>query len=193
MPVIEEPDTGFVLGESSAILCYLARTNGWHDLYPEDPRAAAKVDMYLHYHHESVRQASIGYIAPTFRPDIEFPKDTLRVAKASVEYALEALNSGWLKKSQFVASDHVTFADLAAYVELGQLRAEFTNLYDFKKFPNVQRWLDDMMQTEGHDDVHVALRELGDISTESPSTEKLQAVNISGMQHLEKMVAGFAD
>ena len=34
---------------------------------------------------------------------------------------------------------------------------EFTNLYDFSNYPNVQRWLDDMMQADGHDDVHVAL------------------------------------
>ena len=36
IPAIEEPESGFVLGESAAILCYLARTRGWTDLYPED-------------------------------------------------------------------------------------------------------------------------------------------------------------
>ncbi len=94
MPCLEEPDTGFVLGESNAILCYLARTNGWDDLYPSDPRAAAKVDWYLHFHHQSVRQASIGYIAPAFRQDLQIPEHIVGGAKAATEYALGALDTG---------------------------------------------------------------------------------------------------
>ena len=191
IPVIEEPESGFVLGESCAILCYLARTNGWHDLYPEDPQAAARVDWYQHYHHESVRQASIGYIAPAFRPDIQFPEGTVQGAKAAVEYALSALDKGFLARSRFIAAEHATIADFSAYADLGQLRAEFTNLYDFGKYPNVKRWLDDMLKVDAHDDVHVALYELGDISSEPPSMEKLGEVNMLGIQHLAK--SGFID
>lgn len=193
MPFIEEPDTGFFLGESSAICLYLARSNGWHDLYPQDPKAAAKVDWYLHYHHENVRQASIGYIAPTFRPDIQFPEGTVRGAKAAVERALEGLNTVWLANSKFIAGDSVTFADLAAYTELAQLRPEFTNLYNFEKFANVQRWLNDMMQVDGHDDAYFVLHELGDISSEAPSMKWLGEVNMLAMEHIARKVAGFTE
>ena len=56
VPCFEEPDTGFCLGESNAILAYLASSNGWEDLYPEDPRERAKVDQYLHYHHRNIEK-----------------------------------------------------------------------------------------------------------------------------------------
>ena len=193
MPCIEEPETGFVLGESNAILCYLARTHGWDDLYPEDPRAAAKVDWYLHFHHQSVRQASIGYIAPAFRRDLQIPEHIVGGAKAATEYALGALDTGPLANSRFIGGDGLTVADLAAYGDLGQLRREFTNLYDFSKYPNVQRWLDDMMQADGHDDVHVALAELGDISVVGPTVARLGEVNAIAIEALGRQVAGFAD
>ena len=193
MPCIEEPETGFVLGESNAILCYLARTNGWHDLYPEDPRAAAKVDWYLHFHHQGVRQATIGYIAPAFRKDLQFPEHVVSGAKAAAERALGALDTGPLANSRFIGGDGLTIADLAAYGDLGQLRPEFTNLYDFSKYRNVQRWLDDMMQADGHDDVHVVLAELGDISVVGPTGARLREVNVIAMKALARQVAEFAD
>ena len=48
IPTIEEPDTGFVLGEAHAIMCYLSNKHGWDDVYPTNPRLRAKVDWYLH-------------------------------------------------------------------------------------------------------------------------------------------------
>ena len=67
IPALEEPDTGFVLGEAHAILCYLSNKHGWDDVYPSDPQQRAKVDWYLHYHHRNVREASIGLVAPKIR------------------------------------------------------------------------------------------------------------------------------
>ena len=34
IPTIEEPDTGFVLAEAHAIMCYLSNAHGWDDVYP---------------------------------------------------------------------------------------------------------------------------------------------------------------
>ena len=62
IPCLEEPDTGFVLGEAHAIMCYLARKHEWHDLYPQDAQQRAAVDWYLHWHHRSVREASGGLV-----------------------------------------------------------------------------------------------------------------------------------
>ena len=52
---LEDPETGYLLSESIAIMCYLCNKHKWDDLYPEDPELRGKVDHYLHYHHEDKR------------------------------------------------------------------------------------------------------------------------------------------
>ena len=44
IPMIEEPETGFVLAEAHPIMCYLSNQHGWSDIYPADFQARAKVD-----------------------------------------------------------------------------------------------------------------------------------------------------
>lgn len=186
IPTIEEPDTGFVLGEAHAILCYLSNKHGWEDVYPADHRRRARVDWYLHYHHRNVRDASIGLVAPKIRKDLDIPHATQQAARATLTNALRALESGWLAESRYLTGSQLTLADFAAYVEIGQLQPGFTNVFDFKPFPNVQRWLDEMKQVEGHDDVHVVLAELGDISVEPPDMESIRNANRTALRTLKE-------
>ena len=58
-------------------------------------------------------------------------------------------------------------------------------------FPNIERWLDDMANMEGHDDVHVVLEELGDISVEAPSMEMIRNANKRAVQVLQQKVEQF--
>ena len=76
IPTIEERDTGFVLAEAHAIMCYLSNKYAWNDVYPADHRLRAKVDWYLHYHHRNIRDASIGLVAPKIRKDLDIPEAT---------------------------------------------------------------------------------------------------------------------
>ncbi|MBT4162061.1 MAG: glutathione S-transferase family protein, partial [Gammaproteobacteria bacterium] len=151
IPCIEEPETGFTLAEAHAILTYLARINGWTDVYPEDEQERAKVDWYLHFHHRNIRDASLGLVAPKIRKDLDIPELIQENARRTLTSGLSALESGWLSDNKFLVGDSVTLADLAAYAEIGQLQPQFTNVYDLSPFPKVQRWLNDMMQVEHHD------------------------------------------
>ena len=177
IPCYEEPDSGFVLGEAHAIMCYLARKHEWHDLYPQGAQQRAAVDWYLHWHHRSLREASGGLVAPKVRKDLDIPESVQQDCKATLTRALRALDTSWLTESQYLTGSEVTLADFAAYVEIGQLQPQFTNVFDLSPFPNVQRWLGDMAQIDGHDDVHVVLAELGDISTEAPTMEAIKNAN----------------
>ena len=188
IPCIEEPDSGFVLGEAHAIMCYLSRKHGWTDVYPADAQRRARVDWYLHFHHRTIRDGSIGFVAPKIRKDLEFPELVKANAQANFTGALQALEDGWLTKGKYLVGDEVTLADLAAYVEIGQTRAEFTNVYDFSPFPSVQRWLDNMAKIEGHDEVHVVLADLGDISRESPSMDAIRSANKHALQVLKDKI-----
>lgn len=185
IPCIEEPDTGFTLGEAHAIMTYLARTEGWTDVYPADEQARAKIDAYMHYHHRNVREASIGLVAPKVRKDLDIPAAMQEGAKRSLSNALRTLNEYYLADNQFLFGDRVSIADLAAYVEIGQLRPEFTNVFDMSDYPNVMAWLNAMQMIKGHDAVHVALSELGDISVDAPDMEAIKRANFAAVAALK--------
>ena len=185
IPTLREPDTGFGLREAHAFLCYLCRKHGWDDLYPSDLREAAQVDWYLHYHHRNVRDASTGLVAPRIRKDLNIPDVMQQSAQSTLTRALQTLDDGWLASRRYLMGESVTIADVAAYVEIGQLRPEFTNVYDFSPFPNVQRWLDVMTEVPGHDEVHTVLREMGDISNEPPPMDKIRNANKEALRALK--------
>jgi len=84
IPSIEDKETGFVLSESHAIMCYLCNKFDWHDLYPSNHEERAKVDSYLHLHHRNVREASIGLVAPKVRKDLNFSEDFLKISQANI-------------------------------------------------------------------------------------------------------------
>ncbi len=191
IPTLEDRETGFVLAEAHAILAYLCNRHGWTDLYPEGPEARARVDWYLHYHHRNVRDASLGLVAPKIRKDLQIPEAMQNAARATVTRALEALDTGWLADSAFLCGDAVTIADLACYAELGQLQAEFTNVFDFTPFPNVSAWLARMHDVPAHDDVHTVLAELGGIREEAPSTERIVGANKRALGVLKERLAEF--
>jgi len=186
IPAIEEPDTGFTLGEAHAIMSYLSSKHGWSDVYPDDLHERAKVDAYLHYHHRNVRDASIALVAPKIRKDLQIPQATQDAARATLTRALQVLETRWLAESKYLTGDRLTLADFGAYVEIGQLQPEFTNVYDFDSFPNVQRWMTDMKQVDGYDDVHVVLSELGDISVEPPAMEAIKNANKNALRALKQ-------
>ena len=185
IPMIEEPDTGYVLAEAHAIMAYLCNKHGWDDVYPTDPQARGKVDWYLNFHHRNVRDASIGMVAPRIRKDLDIPELVQANAKATLTSALDGLENGWLRDGPFLTGDSLTIADFAAYVEIGQLQPEFTNVYDLSPFPKVQAWLEAMKQIDGHDDVHLVRAELGDISGEPPSMEVIKNANKSALGRLK--------
>ena len=189
IPTIEDPATGFALGEAHAIMTWLCNVNGWTDVYPAEPNERAKVDWYLNYHHRNVRDASTGLVAPKIRKDLDIPDTTQQAAQRTLTAALGALDINWLANRKYMTGDSVTLADFAAYVEIGQLRPEFTNVYDFSPFPNVRRWLDDMQAVDSHDDVHVVLAELGDISQEEPSMDTIRNANKNALRTLKGRLA----
>ena len=189
IPSLEDKDSGFLLSEAHAIMCYLCNRFGWTDLYPDNHELRAKVDWYLHFHHRNVREASGGLVAPKIRKDLNISEEFQRSAQGNFKRALEALEEGWLRDSAYLVGDQLTIADMAAYVEIGQLQSRFTNVYDFSPYPNVSRWLDGMTKIEYHDDVHTALIELGDISVEAPAMETIVNANKKAFSVLKERLA----
>lgn len=102
-------------------MTYLARKHGWHDVYPDDERERATIDAYLYFHHSNIREASVGLVAPKIRKDLDIPEIMQGLAKRTLAAALNTLETGFLADSRFLIGSSVTIADMAAYVEIGQL------------------------------------------------------------------------
>jgi glutathione S-transferase len=186
IPFLEDNATDVAMAEAHAILVYLCRKNAWFDLYPSEPAKYTKIDWYLHAHHRGIREASLAFFAPNVRKDLVFSETFLDNAKKMFRRSLQSLEQGWLDQSRFIAGDSRSICDLAAYVEIGQLRPRFTNLFDFEPFPNVRRWLDDMAATDSHDEAHTSLTVLGDISVKAPGINTIKEANKRGYSAVMK-------
>jgi len=186
IPCLEEPDSGFCLGEAHAIMPYLCQKYGWTDMYPDDLRDRARIDQYLHYHHRNLREASVGMIAPKIRKDLNIPQVMQDMAYKNFSRALRVLDSFWLARHDYVAGNTLTIADLAAYAEIGQCQRRFTNVFDFSPFANLHAWLERMHKVDAHDQVHVVLSELGDISQQEPDMETIVNANKRALSILKQ-------
>jgi len=123
------------------------------------------------------------------RKDLNIPELVQENAKRNLTGALNVLDTYYLAQGKYLVGDSLTIADIAAYVEIGQLQPQFTNAFDLTSFTNVQRWLGDMMQVPYHDDVHVVLSELGDISAQAPSMDTIRNANKQSLRVLKEKLA----
>lgn len=187
MPAID--DEGFCLGESHAILTYLAEKHGWSDLYPSDLKTRAKIDEYLHFHHSNTRQGSLLF-AKKVRPDLKLSEGAIRNAKNIAKKTVQILESTWLGNgNMFLVGDNPTIADLAAYSELGQHSASLSNTAPdiFEGAPKTIAWMERCAELPGHDAIHLALKQLGDLSSGPPNMKRVVAANKKGIHAISKL------
>jgi glutathione S-transferase len=146
VPVLED-DGGFRLTESSAILKYLAdKTNS--PAYPKDLKQRAKVNEMMDWlNTQFYREYGYGYIYPQIFPNHkrqtdEIHKATIDWSKERAEGWLQVLNDHWIgPNNQYLCGNQITIADYlgVGFVSLGEIIR-----CDFKKYPNIQRWLNNM-------------------------------------------------
>ena len=135
-------DGDFGLGESAAILKYLARKAG-SEFYPTDPRAQAKVDEALSWFSTQFHDYFCIFVC---YPNMGIPHDAspelLQAMKAyGYQHAprwLTLLDSHMLGDRDYVCGDQPTVADFLglSFVLLGGL-----DDYDFSPYPNIQAWI----------------------------------------------------
>ena len=127
-------DDGLLLGESRAIATYLLnRYAPDNKLYPRDPAARALVEQRLFFD-VGLFAALRGVLGPLLHS-----KD-LKQFEASlpqVEDCMELLET-FLKRSQYVAGDELTVADLAILSNVSTIEASDL---DISRWVRVQKWL----------------------------------------------------
>jgi glutathione S-transferase len=152
VPVLE--DDGFFLWESQAILTYLAKKQGWKDVYPDDPKKQGLIDAYFNYHHTNTRQITIGLFAPIARPDLKLTEAQQESAQKVAITVLKQFEGIFLAKTSFILSDTPTIADISAYQEIGQCQEKYCDLMDFSAYPKVRAWLAAVEGLKGHKSSH---------------------------------------
>jgi len=135
-------DGDFRLGESAAILKYLAQKTG-SATYPAELRARARVDEAVSWFSTQFHEYFCLF---TCYPNMGVPHDLdPELAKGLMAYGatqaprwLKVLDRHMLAGRDYVAGEEISVADYLgiSYVLLGDLAA-----YDFSPYPNVQAWI----------------------------------------------------
>jgi hypothetical protein len=60
-------------------------------------------------------------------------------------------------------------------------------LFDYSSYTNLSRWLDDMSKLPFHDDVHMVLTKMGDISQSVPAMDVILKANIETLAHVNEI------
>ena len=200
IPAID--DDGVVLWESHAILIYLCEKHGWTDLWPEQLEVRARVNQYLHFHHRNTRELVVqwsrslwpsvfgvedpdeGWIKRNTFPGME---NNAHVARQSLE-----IIDGMLNESTFLAADHPTIADVAAYEELGQNQSRYANCTDFTPFANIERWLTRMAELPMHETAHAVWSLIGDVNRVTGGMRTIARANKEAGRRIAVAAAGHA-
>ncbi len=144
IPMLE--DGGFRLTESSAILKYLAdKINS--PAYPKDLQKRAHVNEVMDWLNSNFyRDWGYGLIYPQLFPHHKRRSDeahggAIEWGKKASENWLQILNDNIIGKHKYLCGDELTIAD---YFGLAIVQVGDVIRCDFKKYPNVARWLDAM-------------------------------------------------
>lgn len=151
VPTLQEGD--FALWESNVILRYLATVNSGASLWPQEPRARARVDCWMDCEQTRLsRPQSVmfwGYVRtpPEKRDDGAIAQ---AVKDAAGAYALIAVP---LERSPFIAGERLTLADLAWGPHVH--RWLHLPIPDRPEYPSLRRWYERLLERPAYA-THVA-------------------------------------
>ncbi|HEY1836569.1 MAG TPA: glutathione S-transferase family protein [Rhizomicrobium sp.] len=145
IPVID--DDGTVVWESHAIVRYVAAKYGTGSLWPEDPGARARSDMWMDWAATDLQPAVIGVFWNFYRtPEAERNWKLIRQGVARSAILFQLLDRH-LETSDFIAGDRLTMGDIPAGAQLFRY---FTLEIDRPHLPNVERWYARLQEQEAY-------------------------------------------
>ncbi|CAG5045348.1 unnamed protein product [Parnassius apollo] len=175
VPVIEH--NGFVLTESVAIINYLSREGIIpNNLYPIESKSRALVQEYLEWQHLGLRLHCAMFFRVKYMDPILFGRspseEQIKGYEQRMLSALELLDTKWLGgRTEFIAGNSITVADLMAACELEQPR--MAGFDPKEKFPNIAAWWPKVKQhfNPYYDEAHIILNKI--VQKQQKITSKL--------------------
>ena len=154
---------GFSVWESGAIVEYLADAfavdNQW---YPKDIKIRARINAYVHWHHQGTREVITGYVrakvvAPKFGGAPELTEEAEAPFKASVEKYFELLTSILADTHYIARTAQPTIADIFAFNEIASGSLIPLNI---EAYPAVASWFTEIAAIP-------AIQEVSDLAQEA--------------------------
>ena len=139
-------DDGRPLGESNAILCYLARGTQY---LPDEPFDEAKVLQWLffeQYSHEP--NIAIARFLLTYS-DRPVPEEYVARLQQLGNRALSAMDTH-LAREDFLAAGRFTIADIALYA---YTHVAHEGGFELSRYPHVQAWIERVRSQDGQLDM----------------------------------------
>lgn len=131
-------DSGYILWESRAIMCYLVNKYNNDDLelqslYPKDPETRGNIDKLLFFDIGSLYKSIVDYFHPMLMTGEGSDEKKANALKTALDYL-----DGFLSEQTFVVGETLTIADLSILSSITQLEA-----LDFKitGYKHLFRWL----------------------------------------------------
>jgi glutathione S-transferase len=136
VPVID--DGGTVVWESHAIVRYVAAKYGQGSLWPEDPGARARSDMWMDWTTADLQPAFIGGVFWSFyrTPEAQRNWNAIRqgIARSAILFRMVDRQ---LEGQSFLAGDALTMGDIAVGAQLFRY---YELEIDRPDMPNVEAW-----------------------------------------------------
>jgi len=139
VPALE--DDGVILGDSNAIILYLAKKYGGEKWLPEDPAQAAEVQGWL-----TVAASKIASGPASARLVTVFGASLDHEATKATANALFAVMDKALSDRRFLIGDQVTIADVAGYSYIAHAPEGGVSL---DPYPNIRAWLGNIEALDG--------------------------------------------
>ncbi|KAF5893830.1 glutathione S-transferase theta-3-like [Clarias magur] len=183
VPAIRDGD--FCLGESVAIMQYLAEKYGTPDnWYPADVQKRARVNEYLSWQHAAMRMHGskvfwLRLMIPKVM-GVEVPKEKMDAALEDLNNSLKLIEEKFLQDRPFIAGDQISLADLVAIVEIMQPVGAGLDVFEGR--PKLSAWKDRVRAEIGadlFDEVHQ-----GVLSAQ----ETAQTLDGSKLQHFKPTI-----
>ena len=177
VPALQDGD--FVLFESNAIMQYIAEKYKLTQVWPaDDIKKRALVAQWMHWHHTSSRETTIGVFAPLVRPDLarSFTPEFLSQKRAVIKVATKTLEDQ-LSKTPYLTGSTMTLADLCVFQDVGQFSPTGHGLkgYDFTPYPNVVKWMQRMEAQPCYNESWEMVAQLKPVFESAAEATKIQA------------------
>lgn len=181
VPALSE--NGVNISEVGAIMQYLCESRGWNDWYPStnDQVNRTKVNMMLHWHHQSTRYITLRVFRPFLIAGIKrAPVDIVKVLEgvklietplAKLEKFIEIGGTGYV-----AGTVTPSIADLVLFCEVAQCETLGVKL---KLGPHTRKWVESMKSLPHHNDVHTSLTKLKEMLDKSGCTKDVEKLNNS--------------
>ena len=155
MPAIN--DNGFGLGESNAIIRYLAEKQP-SDIYPQDLQQRALIDQWIEFssHHVGLALGKIMYNTYFYKmAKVEKDTRSFEDGHKFIGQYLPIIEKQ-LSKHKYIVSDKFTLADIAMLAALDS--CELCSL-DLSAFPHIINWRTKLMQEPFYTTCHKSFTE----------------------------------